>query len=98
MTPATINLDRVRRLEGVLVVDTKVVPTRDRVTVCYYEIHVAPHPRAESSVIVTRSEALYLEALAAEGTDTRFTVQSHVAKLDGRRVHVLDLAVREATP
>ena len=95
-SPATIALDRSRRLEAVVVVDTKVVPTRDRLTVCYYEIHVAPYPGARPAVLVTRSEDLYRKALEAEGTDARFTVHYHGAKRDGRYVHVLDAAERES--
>jgi hypothetical protein len=92
MTPSTALMDRSLLLERVLVVQTYVVPTRDRLTTSHYEIHFAPDvdPKTPPTVLLTRRVEQYAVAAAAEGTEQRFTARWHRARRDGKRVQVLD--------
>lgn len=73
------------RLPAVLVVDTQYVVPQQGAP--YYAIAVAPdadfpHP----TILVTRDQAAYETALAAEGSDQRVAVTwTHGTRADGRR-------------
>lgn len=76
-----------------LVVQTYVVPTKDRVTTDHYQIHLAPDdsPDAPRTVLVTRHVEAYVLASVIEGTGARVNARWHHGVRDGKRCMVLDL-------
>lgn len=84
--------DRSVLTSSMLVVNTLVVPTTDRVTTSHYEIHLAPDdsPDAPRTVLLTRDWSAYVLAAAVEGAGARVNASWHYAQRDGKRVAVLD--------
>jgi hypothetical protein len=74
-----------------LIVHTLVIAGPPGTGISHWEIHFAPDAAAPRLIILTRNEALYTRALAAEGSPARFDLTYHPSKRpDGSYCSLLD--------